>query len=181
MLQIENEVVSNWYIQAEEDVQKITSDSISLNNKNLMISLYRFLTTKFYWRDWLVVVYNPIIGGDAHHVWECGGFLKFRYYNRNLLISSVDKSKPPIDKNIAQSKINSLSKTCRTIFEKDYHTISNAGTIFSWFSPDVKTQCSPFASAGVIGIGHDAWYRAPDARLIFRGLEICPYYIHMFG
>lgn len=48
MLQIENEVVSNWYIQAEEDVQKITSNNISLNNKNLMISLYRFLTTKYY-------------------------------------------------------------------------------------------------------------------------------------
>lgn len=181
MLQIENEVVSNWYIQAEEDVKKITSDNISLNNKNLMISLYRFLTTKYYWRDWLVVVYNPIIGGIAHHVWECDGFHKFRYYNRNLLISSVDKSKPPIDKNIAQNKINSLSKTCRTIFQKDFPIFSFADTICSWFSPDVKTQCSPFASAGVIGIGHDAWYRAPDARLILRGLEICPYYIHMFG
>lgn len=181
MLQTDNEVVSHWYFQAEEDVKKITSENISLNNKNLMISLYHFLTTKYYWRDWLVVVYNPIIGGDAHHVWECGGFYKPRYYNRNLLISSVDKSKPPINKNIAQSKINSLSKTCRTLFEQDYRTFSNAGTIFSWFSPDVKTQCSPFASAGVIGIGHDVWYQAPNARFILRDLEICRYHIHMFG
>lgn len=98
MLQTDTEVVSHWYFQADEDVKKITSENISLNNKNLMISLYHFLTTKYYWRDWLVVVYNPIIGGDAHHVWECGGFYKPRYYNRNLLISSVDNGKPPINK-----------------------------------------------------------------------------------
>lgn len=84
MLQTDDEVVSKWYIQAEKDVQKITSGQMSLSNKDLVSFLYHSLSTKYYWRDWLVVVYNPIIGGDAHHVWECGGFYKPRFYNRIL-------------------------------------------------------------------------------------------------
>lgn len=181
MLQIDNEVVSNWYIQSEKDVQKITSGHMSLSNKDLASFLYHSLSTKYNWRDWLVVVYNPIIGGDAHHVWECGGFFKFRYYNRNLLISSVDKSKPPIDKNRAQIEINSLSRICRSFYVYSGRKVSDAGAIFNWFPPDVKTQCSPFASAGVIGIGWNVWYQAPDARFILQDIEMCRYHIHLFG
>lgn len=65
-----------------------------------MIFFYWFLIIKFYWRDWLVVVYNLIIGGDVYYVWECDGFYKFWYYKCNFLILSVDKSKLLIDKNI---------------------------------------------------------------------------------
>lgn len=79
---------------------KLTSGNVAISNKEMSELLYKSMSTKYYWRDWLVIVYNPVTGGDAHYVWECGGFYKPRYYNRNLLVSSVDNSKPIMDINI---------------------------------------------------------------------------------
>ena len=194
MLATDEEVYSIWYSQAEKDVQKLTSGNVAISNKEMSELLYKSLSTKYYWRDWLVIVYDPVTGGDAHYVWECGGFYKPRYYNRNLLVSSVDNNKPIMDINIAKSKMASLNTTYRNSETYD------AGAIFNWFSPDVRTQCSPFASVGVINYRHDVWYSVAknSSRFIQRHLgyfttpdrskkQCFPksyfetFYVHMFG
>ena len=139
--------------------------------------LYNALATK-YWRDWLVIVYNPVIGGDAHYVWECGGFYKPRYNNPNLLISSVDCSKPTIDIKLVQSQLESFDTTY-------FRTGSrNAGDIFRWFPPDIRTQFSPFASVGVIKYTNMASYVGNRRRFNLKQLGLyvgTTFFAHMFG
>ena len=88
---------STWEIQLETDINAKLTAWARLSHSEFANELYRFLNDKYDQRDWHVLVYNQIHGDDKHWVmWN--EFRMFRSVGRrNLLVSSVDKNKTPID------------------------------------------------------------------------------------
>ena len=60
------------------------------------------LSTKYYWRDWLVVVYQEMRGNNLHYWETCPVnkvFVEYLHWKNiyNVLVSSVDKTKAEIN------------------------------------------------------------------------------------
>jgi hypothetical protein len=55
------------------------------------------LAKKFYWRDWIVLIYNDIWGWKNHCVSACGEHIKFRTQGRNIVIASRDRNHTVMD------------------------------------------------------------------------------------
>ena len=68
------------------------------------------LSTKYYWRDWLVVVYKEM-RGNINHYWEgvCSPSVEYLHWNNNynVLVSSVDKTKAEIHDSLRVSTYRS--------------------------------------------------------------------------
>ena len=68
--------------------------------KQLADRIFKKLTAKYPWRDWLAVVYKDIYGDNEHwvsHCWESSGYTvsKMHWYKRyNILVSSVAHNAP---------------------------------------------------------------------------------------
>ena len=68
--------------------------------KQLADRIFKKLTAKYPWRDWLAVVYKDIYGENEHwvsHCWESSGYTvsKMHWYKRyNILVSSVAHNAP---------------------------------------------------------------------------------------
>lgn len=102
MIAIDNLVASKYNTQTVADVDRVLSDHSNLNTDDFANTLYNFLTKKYFWRDWMVVVYKDITGNDNHYLHQCGGVIRQKRYGKNIVVSSVDKHKHAMDHTKAQ-------------------------------------------------------------------------------
>jgi hypothetical protein len=109
MSYIDNLVASKYHAQSNKDIERYAGDHSNLHNNDFTNSLYHFLTTKYFWRDWMVLIYKDISGSDVHYVHECSGVIKFRNHGRNIVVASVDKTKRPMSITTAQHTLSSIS------------------------------------------------------------------------
>ncbi|CAH1792696.1 unnamed protein product [Owenia fusiformis] len=90
--QIDLAVTKKYHDQSEVDIKKLTADNYGISNEQFSDKLYSMLIEKYYWRNWFVVVYKAITGGDNHYVRICNGHMLFRQDGRNIVVSSMDKN-----------------------------------------------------------------------------------------
>ena len=140
-------------------------------------NLYNFLKKSYNWRDWHVLVFDPLSGGNSwtnggglFWVKWCNGYRRFRHWGRNLVVASVDKDKPPINKYDAGHKLGQV-----TTWGHRECTVTTAECIFKYdFPSNMKWGCSTYASAGVImkdfwsGTSTTIVHYAPRKRLALR-------------
>lgn len=93
MKAIDQTLQDQYYDQASIDIDKLSAERHSLSNDKFSTILYDFLRDKYYWRDWLVIVYKPIRGSHNHIKYACNGFRKYGVYGRNIVLASADSSK----------------------------------------------------------------------------------------
>lgn len=48
---------------------------------------------KYFWRDWLVIVFIYIEGCSDVYLWVCNGFIRFVYRIKDIFVDSVECSK----------------------------------------------------------------------------------------
>ncbi|XP_071155482.1 uncharacterized protein [Mytilus edulis] len=172
MQSIDQEVVSKWYDQASIDTDDLSVKHYGLCNQNFSVILYNFLQEKYYWRDWLVIVYNPIWGIKTHINYVCDGYRKYGVHGRNVAIATVDKSKPSI--NMKESAEIIMKTGCLSCYSIQADTVYNG--------IDVKTKtCSLYGSVGAISSNEDVWFQGPSERLIHTPLRYGIYTVYVFG
>ncbi|KAK3086818.1 hypothetical protein FSP39_023957 [Pinctada imbricata] len=161
--------------QMSKDMDKLLTNNKGVKDSDFATIAYSFLMEKYNWRDWLVVSYDDIKGGNNHNVKACGGVLKFRTQKRNLVIASVQRSRTPILKNstskMAAEKILEdlkIHKTIKTgLFKQGRRTeIKGAKDIYKTLPSIIRDKCSPYSGAGVIKTGSKTAFQAPPNRLL---------------
>jgi hypothetical protein len=55
MSYIDNLVASKYDAQSDKDIERYAGDHSNLHNNDFTNSLYNFLRTKYFWRDWMVL------------------------------------------------------------------------------------------------------------------------------
>lgn len=103
MVKADEEVVNNFKNVALNDAKKILRDNKGMPYSDVGDKIYEHLTDKFYWRNWLVVVYDDVTGSHLHQIIYCGGGHEFRYSGFNLMLASSDKNAPKLNHIIAKS------------------------------------------------------------------------------
>ncbi|KAK3099653.1 hypothetical protein FSP39_007554 [Pinctada imbricata] len=158
-------------IQFSLDVERFALDYRGFGNSFLSNNLYKKLSTKYYWRDWLVIVSDHINKHDKSQV--CGGYAK-SIYGKDIIVTSVSINKTTIGKRNAEGMANSLTQTCKTTsYHRCYKCNSrpnpnctqpavitdrccdpenseDAETIYSWINPYVRDRCTAYGSVGII-------------------------------
>ena len=102
------------------------------SHKDFANKAHRFFQTKYHWRNWYVLSYDPVWGWGKHTVGGADVYHKFRYYGRNFLVGSTPKSSK-LDKKRASNAIHDvecskfqLASTCRnygarTVYRSSYN------------------------------------------------------------
>lgn len=184
------------------DLFSMTSRNLRLSNYDFSRNLYEELSTKYYWRDWLVVVSTHTEGRHDAHSRVCNhGVIKSVYRTKDLVIDSVEHSKPYFDTREVQRLCVSLNQTCQNNAHHyscngyngplrskrcdGYTYPSDAGVIFNWFD-SVRTSCQPYSSLGIIATEKNpVYYTGPmsgsSSRLSVSLIGNCPFNVHFFG
>ena len=183
MAECDREVKSRWHNQMKIDVEDGLKTWRNQSHSDFATSLYDFLKSKYDWRAWHVVAYNELHGGTHHWLKWCGGYHSFRKYGRNLVVASVDSSKPPIDVKWAHTKLASIpvgyQKT--NIWGHAYWVFYRAEDIYNKeFPVEFKTGCT-YASAGIIKAYAAVAHRAPGNRIVVTTRDKTPFLFHVFG
>lgn len=115
MKAIDLELKNVYHPQSLKDIDRFTMDSknLRLSNHNFSRNLYQELSTKYFWRDWLVVASTHTEGRSDAHSRVCDGVIKSVHRTKDLVIDSVEREKPTFYMREIQSLCASLNKTCQ--------------------------------------------------------------------
>ncbi|CAC5365739.1 unnamed protein product [Mytilus coruscus] len=179
-------IAAKYHDQSTIDIDRYALDhpGDKMNNHDWANNMYNFLTQKYYWRDWMVISYKDVTGGDKHWNRACGGYLKFRNHGRNIAVASVDKRTRHLDMTKAKAVVNAVHDHtshkghcrphCGTIYTRvDSHSA------YETFPTVAKDHCSPYVAIGVIDNGAAPTYKADSSRLVLRNERYN--HIHVFG
>ena len=141
------------------------------------------LSTKYYWRDWLVVVYKDMSGEDNHWRGVCS-VDKFSvdhlHWKKmyNIIVSSVDKTKDEIHDSLARVETYTKKRiwlggmgTTRLIDAK-----FKAKDIYNKFPAVVVNSCR-YMITGVVKKDGNFEIRAPNRRKNYSQ----PKFFHLFA
>lgn len=92
MIEADEEIVSKFKDVSTNDARSIIRNNKGKSNWRVAELVYAHLTDKFYWRNWLVVVYDAVRGNDDHQIYYCGGYHAFRFNDYNFMLVSTRKS-----------------------------------------------------------------------------------------
>ena len=194
--EIDREVTRNYHDQSSDDIDKYAAQNSGISNEDFSLGLYDMLAEKYYWRDWFVVIYDPIWGWDKHAVFTRGGHIKFRNNGRNIVISSTDRNSPKLDLNAAQRSLEACNNNPRCIFydEIDFQCMARNQYYYSVCyddreAKDIRDGIQNPVDAkgwGVIKRGSDVWYKYDSNRRVFSSTTRTTEYgvkfdLHMWG
>ena len=181
MKSYDDTVARRYHDQIQKEIPAKLAQWHGQSHSTFATNLFNFLNTKYDWRDWHVVAYNELHGGNHHWVKCCGGYLSFRHHGRNLVVASVDDGKSPINKNDAYNKLGEVStRWCK----KDWlygHRCGNrsAKDVFFHHLQNEFKSCYNYASTVVIEKNTGIAHKAPPHRLAVRNNN--RYTLHAFG
>lgn len=199
-LELKNIYFSQSRIDIETFLKNVTN--LLLSNGNFSQNLYQELSKKYFWRDWLVITSTHTEGRHDSHSRVCNGIIKSVYRTKDLVIDSVERTKPVVDTSEIHAFSASLNQTCKNNRYYVYcqHVLpvgkrsndcgifrytDNADAIFNWFG-SVKTSCDKFSSIGIIAIDKKSAYSAgplneTSKRLYVFNIDNCTFKVHFFG
>ena len=194
--EIDHVVASNYHNQSGKDIDEYAAYNDEISNEDFSSRLYDMLVAKYYWRDWFVVIYDPIQGLDKHAVFFSGGHTKFQRNERNIVISSTDRNSPKLDLNAAQRSLEACNDNPRCII---YHIVDvpcltrnvdyYSECYFDRNAKDIRDGIKQPVGAkswGAIKRGSDVWYRYDNDRRVFSSTTRTTDYggkfdLHMWG
>ncbi|XP_071177266.1 uncharacterized protein [Mytilus edulis] len=115
----DQQCVSNYQSQSGKDIDEYSPQHSWQSNSQFATGLFRLLAKKYYWRDWIVIAYNPIRGSGTHYVKVRGGHIKFRKNGRNIVVASVDENHPVMNLAYARWGMNDVSMTTHNFWKGD--------------------------------------------------------------
>lgn len=92
MKRADAEIVSKFRTVSANDAKNIIRNNKGSANWVVADLIHDHLSDKFYWRTWLVVVYDDVRGNDDHQISYCGGYHVFRFNGYNFMIVSKSKT-----------------------------------------------------------------------------------------
>ncbi|XP_062607860.1 uncharacterized protein LOC134269662, partial [Saccostrea cucullata] len=111
--EVDEQVTSNYESQKFKDMKDLSAQYKDDNHEQFAKRLYKFYSEKYYWRDWVVIVYDKMeeswTGQNGHTFKLCGGDKYLEKENRNIITSSVPKENSKIDINFYKGKLDSLT------------------------------------------------------------------------
>ncbi|XP_048741510.2 uncharacterized protein LOC125655307 [Ostrea edulis] len=135
---VDAEVTDAWKDQRFRDLKDLSAQYKDDSNKEFADRLYEFYSEKYYWRDWVVIVYNKMAkswtGKNGHDFRLCGGDEYLEKDGRNVLTSSVAKEKRKINTAYYKKKLSKV--TTETVVWIHY----------AWSAKDVLKQMTKFSS-----------------------------------
>lgn len=183
MKAIDLELKNVYLPQSLKDIDRFALDSknVRLSNQNYSFNLYHELSTKYFWRDWLVIASTHTEGRSDAHSRVCNGVIRSVYRTKDIVVDSVERNDPSFDMTEVQDLYASLIKTCsntaRYIYCQTtqkyepcqvycgrrmrrcghYENYSSAEVIFNWFDGS-RTSCSTYSSVGIIATNKNPVY-----------------------
>lgn len=91
MRSTDNQAKNAMYRNYKGESDYIVRRTNGRSHNDTVNELYNFLSEKYDWVYWSVIVYHPVAGWDNHAV-ASSGYVRFRYYGRNFHINYVSKS-----------------------------------------------------------------------------------------
>lgn len=93
---------SKWKSQYQIDMKSVADEyGVDQTNNQFCKTLLKKLDKKYWWRQWLTVVYKNTPGVETwHHHWKwdkgttttkCSGRILFELHDKNIVVSSVEK------------------------------------------------------------------------------------------
>lgn len=203
MIKTDIDLKNVYLAQSISDIDRFSMNltNLQLSNQAFSRNLYEELSTKYYWRDWLVVASTHTEGHHDAHSRVCNGVIKSVYRTKDLVIDSVEHNKSYFDIREVQRLCASLNQTCQNNAHhyscngyngplrskrcEGYIYPSDAGDIFNWFD-SVRTSCQTYSSLGIIATEKNpVYYTGPmngsSSRLSVSLIGNCPFNVHFFG
>ncbi|XP_076106742.1 uncharacterized protein LOC143075263 [Mytilus galloprovincialis] len=103
----------NYRPQSGKEIDAYALTNSDQTNNEFATGLFNLLSGKYYWRDWVVLAYDPISGGENHWIGVGGGHIKFGKNGRNIVVASVDKSHAVLDLARAEQTLKKVAETKR--------------------------------------------------------------------
>ena len=203
MKAIDLELKNHYLVQSKIDIDTFSGKNFAMSNPMFGRSLYKELSTKYFWREWLVVVSMHTDYNHDAYSRVCNGVVKSTHGAKDLVIDSFEKNTTNSDfQNVMKQRCASLQQSCQNTVQYNpcnddptathrrsrrcgtYYS-ENADVVFNWIT-NVGSSCSPVSSYGVIDTHKNPVYYAgptdnsPD-RLFVCDLGVCNYYVHFFG
>lgn len=167
--QVDQIVKSKWREQAESDVTEMAKSKSSLDHYSFAHLLYSRLQEKYPWRHWFTVVYDPVDGPDNHWMSTCGGFTKFRFHGRNIVVASVDENKPYLDK---AKGVGILAGLPPSVSAEDF---------FYSLPENITRTCEWYASSGCLRFGFKGFHVGHGKRTVLVARNDSEMTLHLFG
>lgn len=162
MAAADREVMGKYGDIAIKDAKRILTFNKGAKNQDVAAAVYSKLTTKFYWRNWFVAVYDAIGGNNNHQVVVCNGGIAFRHDGFNLLLASNSQNTPTLNQDTAKSIINNA-----VMVKKGWWMTKktlNAKEIFDGVT--TVRSCSKYTGFGVIRSNANFHGKADSSRLV---------------
>ncbi|XP_052086545.1 uncharacterized protein LOC127723867 [Mytilus californianus] len=106
---IDDQCINAYFAKSLKDIDEFSAKNYGKPNNKFATELFDLLSGKYFWRDWIVVAYNPISGDDKYFMSVKGGHILLLKHGRNLLVTSVDKNHPVMNLSGAKEKLNKIS------------------------------------------------------------------------
>lgn len=162
MAAADREVMGKYGDIAIKDAKRILTFNKGAKNQDVAAAVYSKLTTKFYWRNWFVAVYDAIGGNNNHQVVVCNGDIAFRHDGFNLLLASNSQNTPTLNQDTAKSIINNA-----VMVKKGWWMTKktlNAKEVFDGVT--TVRSCSKYTGFGVIRSNANFHGKADSSRLV---------------
>ncbi|XP_071944908.1 uncharacterized protein [Antedon mediterranea] len=184
MIDVDTRVKDVWKQQLLTDLNNNLALLNGKSNSDFADKFYAFLTEKYDWRHWHIVVYNDISGEDNHWVRFCGGYKSFRKHGGNTVVASCSKEEPGSSQSYARNALNTVEilayrRRRFPLFPDPIQPPNNYGAeeIFNFLPADLRTGCT-YAAVGIIRKNANVHHRAPSGRLSV--VERGDYKLHAF-
>ena len=184
IIDVDSEVKSKWKSQIENETLAIVRSQKGNDKTTVADAVYSHLSDKYDWRIWLVVIYNATKGPDKQWVQVCGGFYKFGFYGKNIVVASIDtNSTHPIDRHNIYTDLQRVKEVKRY-----WHWFIGwttdplpARSLFEKRLPKYITDpgCKRYPGIGVIIRSANPEYRSPSSHLVVSVKR--HYNIHVFA
>eukprot|EP00477_Mikrocytos_mackini_P002160 GAHX01002373.1.p1 GENE.GAHX01002373.1~~GAHX01002373.1.p1 ORF type:complete len:428 (-),score=34.59 GAHX01002373.1:57-1340(-) len=153
MSRADAEIVSKFRTVSANDAKKIIRDNEGSANWVVADLIHDRLSDKFYWRTWLVVVYDDVRGNDVHQIFYCGGYHDFRFNGYNFMIVSKSKTSDRISFDLADNILASPEVCTYTVYGAFWgggqvETCKEAKTVLE--SIEDNMDCINFSALAVI-------------------------------
>ena len=142
MEKIDLELKNDYLDQSRKDIDKFSLNNFRLSNQNFSRDLYRQLSNKYFWRDWLVVVSTHTQGRvDAHSRFAVVGSSNQRTEQRILSLIVLRKTSLLLISTKFTGCVNRRTEPVK-IQQRTYHVHSktDALILIKWVASQVRPQ-----------------------------------------
>ncbi|XP_052075248.1 uncharacterized protein LOC127712689 [Mytilus californianus] len=106
---IDDQCIKVYFAKSKKDIDEYSAKNYGKPNSQFATELFNLLSGKYFWRDWIVVTYNPIKGQTKHMMSVKGGHMLLWKHGRNLLVTSVDKNHQVMNISRAKEQLKKIS------------------------------------------------------------------------